>query len=172
MGDIRQLIERRIINFETLLVEHLTPLLRERIRHAIALHLEAFKQPIVDPYLKDLDDLQDQLMEHWTKVYGNMISRAYLLQDIILFQQFLVAKLLEDYTNWPYTVEKWVLNQAKCIIEQEDHVRRNNGSIVNTIYQDRIVFPLEEMMLSKTTLRISSAQQPSEKDIRAAISSL
>jgi hypothetical protein len=149
MGDIRQLIERRIINFEILLLDHLTPLLREQILHAIALHREALQQPDVDPYLEDLDDLHDQLKGHWTKVYGNLISRAYLLQDIILFQQFLIAKLLEDYTNEPCPVNKWVLDQAKCIIEQEDHAMARDGSVVDTTYQVHVVFPLEEMMLSR-----------------------
>jgi hypothetical protein len=120
MGDIHQLIERRIINLKFLLSDRLTPLLREQMCHAIALHREALQHPNGDPYLKDLDDLHDQLMGHWTKVYGNLIPRAYLLQDMVLFRQFLIAKLLEDYTNEPYTVNKWVLNQAKCVIEQGD----------------------------------------------------
>ncbi|KAF8852989.1 hypothetical protein BDZ45DRAFT_93033 [Acephala macrosclerotiorum] len=149
MADIRQLIEGRIINFEILLSEHLTPLLREQIRHAIALHREALQHPNGDPYLKDLDDLHEQLAGHWTKVFGDLISRAYLLKDIIMFQQFLVAKLLEDYTNEPYTVDKWALNQAKRIIEQEDHARVKDGSVVDTMYQVHVVFPLEEMMLSR-----------------------
>lgn len=149
MGDIRQLIGRRIINFEILLSDHLTPLLREQIRHAIALHRKALQHPNSDPYLKDLSDLHDQLMEHWTKVYGDLISRAYLLQDIIMFRQFLIAELLEDYTNEPCTVDKWVLNQAKCVIEQGDHARAEDGSVVDTTYQVHVVFPLEEMMLSR-----------------------
>ena len=147
--DIRQRIEHRIRNLKTLLLERLTPLLREQIRHAIALHTEALEHPNVDQYLDDLDSLHDQLMEHWTKVYGDLISRAYLIQDVVLFQQFLVAKLLEDYTNEPYTVDKWVLNQAKRAIEHEDHARLKDGSDVDMMYQVHVVFPLEEMMLSR-----------------------
>jgi hypothetical protein len=149
MGDIRQLMERRIINFEILLSDHLTPLLREQIRHALALHREALQHRNGDPYLEDLDDLHDRLMAHWTEVYGNLVSRAYLLQDIILFQQFLTAKLLEDYTNEPWTVNKWVLNQAKCVIEQGDDAMAKDGSVVDTMYQVHVVFPLEEMMLNR-----------------------
>jgi hypothetical protein len=92
------------------LPEHLTPLLRKQINHAIKLHHEAFKHP--DPYLKDLDALYDQFK-------GDSISRVFLLQDIILFHQFRVGKLLEDYTDEPYTMNEWVLDQAKCMIEQE-----------------------------------------------------
>lgn len=36
-----------------------------------------------------------------------------------MFHQFLIGKLLEDYTNEPYTINKWVLDEAKWIIEQE-----------------------------------------------------
>jgi hypothetical protein len=149
MGDIRQLIQRRIINFDILLSDNLTPLLREEICHAIELHSEALQHPNGDPYLKDLDDLNDQLMEHWNKVYGNLISRAYLSQDIIMFRQFLIAKLLEGYTNEPCTVDEWVLNQAKCVIKQGDHAMAKDGSVVDTTYQVHVVFPLEEMMLSR-----------------------
>ena len=101
------------------------------------------------PYLKDLDALYDQFKEHWTKVYGDSISRVFLLQDIIMFHQFLVGKLLEDYTDEPYTINRWELNQAKCIIEQEDHAGAKNGSTVGTAYPVHVIYPLEEMMLSR-----------------------
>ena len=78
-----------------------------------------------------------------------MISRAFLSQDIILFHQFLVGKLLKDYIDEPYTINKWVLNQAKYIIEQEDHARAKNGSTVGIVYLVYVIYPLEEMMLSR-----------------------
>jgi hypothetical protein len=106
-------------------------------------HLDLYlKDP--DLYLKDLDNLHDQFKEHWTKVYGDATSRAILLQDIVLFHQFLVRKLLEDYTNEPYTINKWVRDQAKCIIEQG----AKDGSNVGTAYPIHVIYPLEEMMLS------------------------
>jgi hypothetical protein len=147
MGDIRRAIEGRISHLEILLAEYLTPLLRKQIYHAIELHREALSHP--DPYIDDLDALYDQLKEHWTRVYGDPISRACLLQDIIMFHRFLIAKLLEDYTNEPYTVNKWVLDQAKCIIEQDSHARAKDGSSVGTEYPVHVIYPLEEMMLSR-----------------------
>ena len=156
MEDIRQLIERRIINFEILSLDYLTPLLQEQIRHAIALHREALKHPNVTPYLQDLDDLHDQLKEHWSKVHGGLVSRAFLLQDIIMFRQFLIAKLLEDYTNMPYSVGKWALDQAKRI-EQKSSTGAKDGSN----YQVHVVYPLEEMMLDRdhveNKLRVAAA---------------
>jgi hypothetical protein len=149
MGDIRPYIERRIIDFEILSLEHPTPLLREQIRHAVALHREALEHPDFDPYLKDLDDLQHQFEEHWAKIYGDAISRATLLQDIIMFQRFLIAKLLEDYMNEPCPVSTWVLDQAKCIVEQEDYTGAKDGSNMDTAYRVHVVYPLEEMMLDR-----------------------
>jgi len=96
-----------------------------------------------------------------------------LLQDIILFRQFLIAKLLEDYTNVPCTVDKWVLNQAECIIEQGDHAMAKDGSVVDTTYQVHVVFPLEEMMLSRDhvedKLRAAAIQGHSGSDIQPLI---
>jgi len=86
------------------LLEHLTPLLWKQINYAIKLYREALENP--DLYLKDLDALYDEFREHWTKVYGDLISKAFLLQDIIMFHRFLVRKLLEDYTNEPYKITK------------------------------------------------------------------
>jgi hypothetical protein len=147
MEDIRRVIVSRINNFEILLPEHLTPLLRKQINHAIELHRDALNNP--DPYLKDLDALYDQFNEHWTKVYGDTNSRAFLLRDIILFHRFLVGKLLEDYTNEPCTINEWVLDQAKCMIEQEGHTGAKDGSNVGTAYSVHVIYPLEEMMLSR-----------------------
>ena len=48
----------------------------------------------------------------------------------------------------PYTIDKWVLNQAKYIIEQEDHGAKN-GSTMGTAYSVHVIYPLEEMMLSR-----------------------
>lgn len=62
MEDIRLAIKSRISNFEILLPEHLTPLLRKQINHAIELHRDALNNP--DPYLKDLDALYNQFNKH------------------------------------------------------------------------------------------------------------
>lgn len=69
---------------------------------AQALHLKAFDDPTgPHPYLDDLDDLQEEFQRHWNKIYGKSITRAWLLKDIFFFQQFLIAKLLEDYAYEP-----------------------------------------------------------------------
>ena len=63
-----------------------------------------------------------------------------------MFHKFLVGKLLKDYTNEPYTINKWVLDQAKCIIEQEG---AKDGSNVGTVYPIHVIYLLEEIMLSR-----------------------
>lgn len=144
MGDIYQAIEVRINNLNSLLLEHLTPLLRKQIEHAVELHRAALERP--NPYLEDLDVLYDQLQKHWTKVYGNLVSKASLSQDIIMLHQFLVGKLLEDYTNQPYKIGKWVIDLAKCI--NEYHTGARDGSNMDIAYSVHFIYPLEEMMLS------------------------
>lgn len=176
MEHTRRYIERRIANFEILSLERSTPLLRKQMRHAIALHREALKHSDLDPYLEDLNTLHSQLKEHWTRIYGDLISRAFLLQDIILFQQFLIAKLLEDYTGEPYTIDQWILDQARCVIEQERSVGTNNDSNVDKMYQAHVVYPLEEMMLGRdhveNKLRAAAAKRGrSQSDIQPLIDS-
>jgi hypothetical protein len=150
------------------LPEYLTPLLQTQLHHAIELHCEALNHP--DPYLKDLDTLHDQFKEHWTKVYGDATSRAFLLRDIVMFHQFLVGKLLEDYTNEPYTINNWERDQAKCIIEQEG---AKDGSNVGTAYSIHVIYPLEEMMLSRdyveNKLRAAAAEGRRGSDIQPLI---
>jgi hypothetical protein len=63
-----------------------------------------------------------------------------------MFHQFLVGKLLEDLANEPYTINQWILDQAKCIIEQEG---AKDGSNMSTAYPVHVIYSLEEMMLSK-----------------------
>lgn len=67
--------------------------------------------------------------------------------DIIMFQRFLIAKLLEDYTNEPYTITKWILDKA--IRVQEGYARAEDGSNLDTTYQVHVRYTLEEMMLDR-----------------------
>jgi hypothetical protein len=91
-----------------------------------------------------------------------------------MFYRFLIAKLLEDYMNEPCPVNKWVLDQAKCIVKQEDYTRAKDGSNMDTTYQVHVVYPLEEMMLDrdhvKNKLRAAvMGQEHSGSDIQRLI---
>ena len=122
-----------------LLLEQLTPLLRKEIHHAITLHKHSNDE--------DVDTLFNRIVEHWTKIYGNLIARAHLIEDIALFQKFLTLKLLEDYAKKPCTVTEWVFNKAD-IIEQH-HAKAKGGNDEDTTYQIGVVFPLDELMLNR-----------------------
>jgi hypothetical protein len=153
--DIIWVIDRRIHYFQVLLLERLTPHLRDQVHRAITLHSEALDdQPNVNQYLHDLDTSYQQFTEHWTKVYDHPISRARLMQNIALFQQFLAAELLQAYTKERYTVNAWTFEQA-TIVEQRDSAAR--------IYHTNVVLPLEEMMLNRdhveTKLRAAAARR-------------
>jgi hypothetical protein len=90
-------------------------------------------------YMTSLRNTGPKFME--TRFPGS----SYYVQDIIMFHQFLVGKLLEDYIDEPYTINRWELDQAKCIIEQEDHAGAKNGSTVGTAYLVHVIYPLEEI---------------------------
>lgn len=143
------------------------------MRHAIALHREALQHPDLEQFLDDLDTLHDQLKAHWAKVYGDLISRALLLQDMILFQQSLIAKLLEYYTNKPYTIDRWTLDQARCVIGQDGRAGARDGSNTDKTYQVHVVYPLDEMMLSRdlvgNKLRAAAKEANSGSDIQPLI---
>ncbi|WEW56816.1 hypothetical protein PRK78_002271 [Emydomyces testavorans] len=142
--DVVSKIQLRIHNLRLLLLERLTPLLRNQILHAIRLHSEALEQTNIKSYLADLDTVHEQVMEHWTKVYGNLTSRADLLQDMVLFQQFLTAKLLEDYTQTPCKCNDFGVVLVMILDAVKDGHQKATG-----YYQTRMVYPLEEMMLDR-----------------------
>jgi hypothetical protein len=86
---------------------------------------------------------------------------------MVMFQRFLSSKLLEDYTKEPYTVNTYMLTKARCVSEQNDRSltvpRAKDDNISDEIYQNYVVFPLEEMMLNRNhvenKLRTAFARQ-------------
>lgn len=117
--ELRKVLKFRIANFESLLIEHLTPLLRQEIHHAIKLHRnEAIEQHDTTNqgdlmnYLTYIDTVNEKLEEHWTKLYGDFVSRAVLIRNLAFFQTFLTEKLLEDYDGQPYIATPFAISQA------------------------------------------------------------
>ncbi|POS81187.1 hypothetical protein DHEL01_v200398 [Diaporthe helianthi] len=108
---VRLAIEQRLSRYRVLFFDCMTPSLKKELRLAIQLHYEVLQlqQPKVGDLhrvvkrLTDLDDLDEQLMEHWARVHANLVSRASLLVNMTLFQVFTAAKLLEDYTGKAYS---------------------------------------------------------------------
>ncbi|KAL9127213.1 MAG: hypothetical protein Q9217_003869 [Psora testacea] len=153
MAQTREIIQRRILNFETLLCLNQTPLLQEQVRHAISLHCEALDAPDASPFIEDLNTLYVQIGEHWKKVNGNMVVAVSLRQSIFALEVFLVSKLLEDYANQPYHLEPGMRGIADCVAEERNRSRQiseGRDSISSARgYYDGFIFPLEEMVLNR-----------------------
>lgn len=170
-----ELMKWRIENFKLLFLQRLTPLFRKELQDAIAVHDAAVEDITArgDHHsLKDLDAVQAQIHEHWTKVYGDFVSHARLMQNIGQFQTYLTAKLLEDYVGQHYTSSDFELEQT-YLVEQHDTVKNtsddrnskshsklgggggggdrvdSNKEVLLEAYQINFIDPLEEMTLDK-----------------------
>jgi hypothetical protein len=86
-----------------LLSENLTPLLRKQIKHAIVLYEAALDHP--ESYTTILDDLHNQIKEHWSKLCGDVSFKANLSFDICSFHLFLTQLLVDEYLNEPRTFD-------------------------------------------------------------------
>ncbi len=132
--------DEQIRALKILLLESLTPLLRNEIHRAIKLH-----EVHDEVHSEDVDTLFTRIMEHWTKICS-LIYRAHLLEDATLFQVFLTDKLLEDYANEPCKITDWTTGQAAVIRQHHDTAEGDDN---DTAYQLRVVDPLEELMLDQ-----------------------
>ncbi|KAH9905366.1 hypothetical protein F4778DRAFT_729738 [Xylariomycetidae sp. FL2044] len=138
----------QIRHLSILQLEPLTPLLRHEMRHVIELHSKAAEDPDIDQNFTDIGVLYSRITSQWTKIYGNPTSRAYVMQDIILFRRFLTSKLLEDYAMEPFTTTTatWLSGQVAFV---EKGAKAESGSTDHKLYQLHIVRPLEELMLNR-----------------------
>ena len=146
MADAHKLIEYRIDDLSTILRYALTPLLRQQIREAIALHRDAAGAPNLNPYLEDLNARYAEIKKHWAKLSGDMVVATAILRNICLFGEFLAFELLEDYTNQPYSLSNDMLAVVDVAIKERTHPR--DKEIGSTAYHKNITFLLEEMALN------------------------
>lgn len=163
---VRQVIEQRLSRYRVLFFDCMTPSLKKELRHAIKLHTEVLQLPqpkVGDLHrvlkrLTELDDLDDRLMEHWAKVHRDLVSRSSLLVNMALFQAFIAAKLLGDYTGKASTASPWVLSQASIVEEQSTQQTGDNPSS----YQTHVVLPVEEILLDPKHVgeKLKSAATP------------
>ena len=143
MADTRNLLQRRMIDLETILRPALTPLLRQQIREAIALHRSAIEASNLDPHLEDLNARYTQIEKRWADINSNVKTVATTRQNVSVFSEFLIHKLLEDYTGQPYTLSDGML---LIVDEAVNHSRdKNIGSLA---YRHNITFSLEELALN------------------------
>ncbi|KAL1855208.1 hypothetical protein Daus18300_011209 [Diaporthe australafricana] len=146
----REAIKIRISNLQIQVdTERLTPSLREEIVHVIKVHQEALERPNLDrPFLEELDSLQDQIEEHWSRVYKSCIGHSNLMGDLGQYQLFLTELLLSEYTGAPFTDRQsmeW-LHQSAAYLEQ---ATTDTSKGFRATSHESIVFPLEELRLNR-----------------------
>lgn len=153
--EVRQVIEQRLSRYRTLFFDFMTPSLKKELHNAIKVHSEVLELPQpkvgdlhrVSKRLTELDDMDDHLMEHWAKVHRDLVSRSSLLVNMALFQIFIAAKLLEDYTGKAYSASPWVLSQATIVEQQSASVQQAGDKPLASAYQNDVVLPVEEILL-------------------------
>lgn len=100
------------------------------------------------PFVKELDCLQDQIDEHWSRVYESCIGHAHLVADLGQYQLFLTHLLLSEYTGAAFTDTRsigWIHQAAS-------HIKRagtDTSSEFTEIFYDKIVLPLDELLLNR-----------------------
>lgn len=131
-------------------MERLTPSLREEIVHAIKVHEEALEQRTLDKHFaRELDSLQDQIEEHWSRVYKSCIDRAHIVADMGQYQLFLTDILLSEYTGAAFTdtgsigwLQECAAQIKKAATDVSDEFR--------AIFHEAVVFPVEELLLNQS----------------------
>lgn len=129
--------------------ETLTPSLRKEIMNVIKVHEEALKRPSLDvSFIKELDSLQDQIEEHWTKVYKSCIDRSFIVADMGQHQLFLTALLLAEYTGVSFIDNEsieWLQLSATNI-----HKMATDDNVdPEAVRHESIGFTLEELLLNR-----------------------
>lgn len=128
--------------------ETLTPSLRKEIMNVIKVHEEALKRPSLDvSFIEELDSLQDQIEEHWTKVYKSCIDRSFIVADMGQHQLFLTALLLAEYAGVRFSDNEsieWLQLSATNI-----HKMATDDD-PEAVRQESNGFTLEELLLNRS----------------------
>lgn len=158
------ILENRIAVWEFLpQVDRLTPLQKKEIQHAIQVSSEALKRPdfATDVQLvASLDDLDNQVTEHWYRLFQNPFERINLVTSMIHYEALYTVMLLQDYIpenpspiGMPLPFE-WFIDRARTI---QQHRKRQSGQDDNDDdgfkkrdYEDTVLLPLKEMTLDVT----------------------
>ncbi|KAG8156617.1 hypothetical protein KVR01_013568 [Diaporthe batatas] len=124
-------LDRQIGNYEMLLLQLVTPLLRQELHRAIRMQRRALNDIKLqkDPqYLQELDTVHQRIQQHWTNVFGDLASHASLIENIGKFQGFVAGKLLEDYTGKPHTAKVFDVDQDFLVDWHDAAAEARGGS--------------------------------------------
>lgn len=170
----RSILSGRIIGYDLLMLDYVTPLLHKELLDATEQHEEMLQGP--DPttpdqdrvalqQLRHLDSVDAQLSEHWKSLNEGLISRTALLANIMGYQGFLARSILLDYAGHSPRetgFDSWVSDRVQMLELYERTVWRSNKNSDIKMYQQAITTPIRELMLDQDhverRLRIATAE--------------
>ncbi|KAG8157351.1 hypothetical protein KVR01_012735 [Diaporthe batatas] len=159
--EIRSILSRRVSGYELLLLDYVTPLLHKELLDATKQNEEILQRP--DPttpqqqraalqQLGHLDNLDEQISEHWKDLHRGIVPRTALFGNLIGYQWFLAKSIILDYAGHSQreiNMDSWVSRR----IEELDLPQKTGGESKNDrdsrIYQQTIATPIKELMLDQ-----------------------
>lgn len=156
--EVRSVLNDRVLRYQTLLSDNLTPLFYKELQEATRLHEDMLQRPdptIVEQQntleqLTNLDNIDAKLREHWKELHTSLDSRTYLLANTMLFQEFLARSMLFDYSGRsPREVglDHWKSPMVEYLNLHYGVGDKSDEDI--SLYQRTFAGPLKEMMLDK-----------------------
>ncbi len=103
-----------------------TPRWNKHLRSTLNIFREVANQEAgeADLTLRNITALYDELKRHWHLIFGDPFDTARMYTQMSTFEEFLRAKLLEDYTEKrPPLVHRHILLLGKCKGDLEDRER-------------------------------------------------
>ena len=153
MADIRREgKEQRLVELQLLARDVPTRYLRDHIRAVVYTYEQALKRPDDFPNER-LNMVYDDVMDHWKDIYGDRSFRASLLMDLVMYMDFLVGKLREDWLFLPFEVSRWLLD-IEDIVSKQDATTSDSGKEPfrwsgrkATSYSKHFGMPIAQMLL-------------------------
>ena len=97
--------------------------------------------------------LKDAIENHWLQLYENLSTSADIFEHMLIFKMFLHRKLLEDYVETSYVINKNIvcLDRFKFTLknhQQAAHELDIHLNQLNDTYRQRVVLVLDKLMLN------------------------
>jgi len=157
MDAIRPYTAAIVASWESLLWTcTVTPRFRKQLQTTIHTYQEIEKQqnPDLRQTFNSFEAFRDEIDNYWRQIFGNPITTSVLFNHILIFQEFLKGKLLEDYVGRSYMVNANILFLGRFMgsLEDREQAARQVGAkldSLDTIYEERVIFVLRELMLDR-----------------------
>jgi hypothetical protein len=168
--EIRAILSGRVVGYQLLLLDYLTPLFHKELLDATKEHEEMLQRPDPSPserqralqHLGHLDSIDEQLSEHWKVLHTGLVFRTALFANLIGYQGFLATSILLDYTGHSPQeagLESWVSGKIETL---NDYRKTGNSDHNTKMYQQTVAIPIKELMLDQDhverRIRIAAAE--------------